>query len=476
MNLGQVFTDKTIANYMVSLFSISKDSPVLDPCFGEGVFIKSLMDDKFSNITGVEIDSTLFNNIKEEFKGLHLFNKDFLMSFGKSKYNGIIMNPPYIRHEEIDNLKLYGITKKQLLSNDLFKELSAKSNLYMYFIIKAISLLKSNGELIVIFPSSWINAKNGNSFKKIIEQDCSIEKQINISGKVFNKKALVDVVILKIKKSKDKKKTIFKVLGFDGKNIFERKQQEKIDICLPQKFSDIALIKRGLTTGYNQMFINPSIKNKVNLLPIISSPKQIDGYSIKKQNYDLLLKIKDFDLESQKYISHFEKEIKLKQKPRTLYNKIISKEPNWFSLKTTAQKGVVFSYFVRSDMKFILNETNIVIRDNFYVITPKINVFLLFALLNNLYTYYQLECIGKKYGNGLLKIQSYDFKNLSFPIINSESDIKELEKLSKLLIETNNEDIIYEITKIISKYTNIDLTMIKNAYFSIRNFRLEEKL
>ena len=127
-------------------------------------------------------------------------------------------------------------------------------------------------------------------------------------------------------------------------------------------------------------------------------------------------------------------------------------------------------------MKFILNETNIVIRDNFYVITPKINVFLLFALLNNLYTYYQLECIGKKYGNGLLKIQSYDFKNLSFPIINSESDIKELEKLSKLLIETNNEDIIYEITKIISKYTNIDLTMIKNAYFSIRNFRLEEKL
>ena len=39
MDLGQVFTNKTVAEYMVSMFELGKDALILDPCFGAGAFL-----------------------------------------------------------------------------------------------------------------------------------------------------------------------------------------------------------------------------------------------------------------------------------------------------------------------------------------------------------------------------------------------------------------------------------------------------
>lgn len=42
MELGQIFTNKYIANFMVSLFDLKKGAKILDPCFGTGVFLGAL--------------------------------------------------------------------------------------------------------------------------------------------------------------------------------------------------------------------------------------------------------------------------------------------------------------------------------------------------------------------------------------------------------------------------------------------------
>ena len=55
----------------------------------------------------------------------------------------------------------------------------------------------------------------------------------------------------------------------------------------------------------------------------------------------------------------------------------------------------MFSYFVRNDMKFVMNETGVLARDNFSLLNLKSISEVLFALLNNYYTYYQLELSGK---------------------------------------------------------------------------------
>ena len=126
-------------------------------------------------------------------------------------------------------------------------------------------------------------------------------------------------------------------------------------------------------------------------------------------------------------------------------------------------------------MKFVYNDSANVIRDNFYILYPKINVWVCFALLNNLYTYYQLECAGKKYGAGLLKIQRYDIEELTFPDTSkfSNADLSRMSMLAEKLAKSGNRGLVDDITTIISKYTNISYESISNGYKEIVKSRLE---
>ena len=41
-DLGQVFTKGNVAQYMVSLFDLSKEAEIMDPCYGAGSFLDAL--------------------------------------------------------------------------------------------------------------------------------------------------------------------------------------------------------------------------------------------------------------------------------------------------------------------------------------------------------------------------------------------------------------------------------------------------
>ena len=116
-----------------------------------------MTDSGYSEVDGYEIDRKLFDNVKNKYTKYNLVNADFLSCSTEQLYDGIIMNPPYIRHEKINDLKELGVSKEKLSENDLFNSLPHTANMYMYFIVKGFSLLRMGGEMIVIFPSSWIN-------------------------------------------------------------------------------------------------------------------------------------------------------------------------------------------------------------------------------------------------------------------------------------------------------------------------------
>ena len=61
MNLGQIYTKRVVADYIVGLFSLKGKARVLDPCFGHGVFIRSLLDKTDFFVDGVEIDKKSFS-------------------------------------------------------------------------------------------------------------------------------------------------------------------------------------------------------------------------------------------------------------------------------------------------------------------------------------------------------------------------------------------------------------------------------
>ncbi len=479
MDLGQVFTKGTVAEYMVSLFTIKKDALVLDPCFGEGAFLSALQKAETNSVVGYEIDSKLYNKTKKKYPQYSLKNADFLQASSKKKYDGIIMNPPYVRHEKINDLAELGVCKDVLNCNDIFKGLPSTANLYMYFIIKAVSLLKKNGEMIVIFPGSWLQAKNGDGFSSALHKDCSVEKRIHISGDVFEESALVDVLILKLRKDGKNKVAEPEYIRFNN-GILEayENKNEAVEINFKEPFSSISKVRRGLTTGCNGMFINPAFAyREMHTRPIISSPKQIEGFSTKGAISDELLVVDSNNIKDEgvtSFIAQWKKRILADGKPETLVKKI-KEQKEWYRLNLFDCHGIIFSYFVRNDMKFVYNDTDNMIRDNFYVLYPAIDRWVCFALLNNLYTFYQLECVGKKYGAGLLKIQRYDIENLHFPDVKafSEDDMGELKKLGKKLAKTGDRKIIADITQVVSHYSDISYERISLKYNDIVKNRLE---
>lgn len=480
VELGQVFTSKLIAKHMVALFSIPHDSKILDPCFGGAVFIDALVEDNYSDITGCELDDEWYNKAAEKFNDVTLFNGDFLKYHSDELFDGIIMNPPYIRQERIDDLSEYGITKRTLRSDEIYNILPKTANLYMYFVLKGVSLLKDNGEMVIIFPSSWIDAKNGDSFKSYIYNQCDVVEQIHISGNVFEGDAIVDVIILKIIKRKSTGSTSVQYMYVkDDILIPVNKNVGTISLDFNCKLLRYASVRRGLTTGFNEIFINPddSYELKEYLDTIISSPKDVVGYSTQNAHCDNLLIIrKDDEIsdELRRYIVNNEIIIKDTGKPKTLYSKICRNEP-WYEITPFDGKGIIFSYFVRNEMKFILNHRSINIRDNFYIIKPKINDYLMLALLNNYYTYYQLEKRGKKYGAGLLKLQRYDIEELMFPDTDcmDDADIKKIISLAKELVKHNDPSKVEEITRVISDTTSVSFEVILDEYAKVKRSRLE---
>ena len=480
MNLGQVYTKDIVSDFMVSLIDLPKDAYIVDPCFGRGVFVKSLQKENFTNITGVEIDPETFKLIDfDDYTGCNLINKDFFQFEPSCEIDGFILNPPYVRQEEIDNMSLLGITKESIVSKCGDFNIYSKANLYLYFIARCITLLKDGGEFVAIFPNAWVNTPDGKGFMSQIESKGFISNLIQVIGYPFVGNPLVDVMILKFIKGRTgytKNETL--IINGNELTISKGKSQVVFDSlsCVP--LYSFANIRRGVTTGFNKVFINPPLESDKIKTDILSTPKDVVGYSTKNAKFDKLLILSANEELSSDIVAYLEKSEKLilqERKPKTLVNQIENKKV-WYVIKTPTKSDLIFPYIIRDSVRFIYNEAKVIARDNFYTISSEHNPLLIMALLNNLFVFSQLELCGKSYGNGLLKIQKYDIDNIVVPNPNvlSNDTVLKLVDCSKKLIETRDSKYILESTSILSKYYKID--NIEDIYNSQKANRLKYEL
>ena len=297
MNLGQVYTKRKVADYMVSLFSLKGKARVLDPCFGQGVFVKSMLEKTEFLIYGVEIDEKSFSLFKNpNTERCSLKNCDFFDI--EDKYDGIIMNPPYVRQEELNALKPLGVSKQKLQTSCGLMTISSKANLYMYFILRSILLLRDGGELIAIFPNSWTKTPVGKQFHEQICHHGCITEIINVEGEAFESSPMVDVCIMKFVKG-GSGNTVYKQMTItpsDVLSITTVDKQKGNKVMSLVKLQMVAKVRRGITTGFNRLFINPTLFTQDHLVEILSSPKDIQGYSTNRCKLDTMLAIKNGDV------------------------------------------------------------------------------------------------------------------------------------------------------------------------------------
>ena len=198
------------------------------------------------------------------------------------------------------------------------------------------------------------------------------------------------------------------------------------------------------------------------------------GYSTKYCRQDKLLAIKsgdDLNEEEVTYLENSANVILKEGKPSTLKTMIEDGRP-WYYITVPESAQIVFSYIVRNNLKFVLNEEKCNVRDNFYMISSRFDSLLLMALLNNYYVYRQLENLGKSYGKGLLKLQKYDIDEIKVPHPDTiqEEDKSKLVLLSEELVKTSDECYIDAVTNLLAPYYGY--SGVKEQYIKMKSKRL----
>lgn len=161
--LGQVFTPSCVVRAMLSLRSNS--GRVLEPSCGDGAFSNCL-----PGCVAIEFDRT--------HAPAGSLNIDFFAYPESEKFATIIGNPPYVRYQDIHP------ETKALIKSNLF---DLRSNLYLFFIEKAVRHLADGGELIFITPRDFLKTTSSVRMNRWLYSHGTITHAIELGdAKVFS--------------------------------------------------------------------------------------------------------------------------------------------------------------------------------------------------------------------------------------------------------------------------------------------------
>ncbi|MEM3193254.1 MAG: DNA methyltransferase [Candidatus Parvarchaeota archaeon] len=261
------------------------------------------------------------NDIRKKLYGNSYENLNSYLS-GK-KADIIVMNPPYVRKESIPKdrkeyyLKTYTIdsdSRREKGEQDadqatvdtgkrpkkLTPKIDAKSDLYVYFFMRAVDLLSDKGVAAVISSDKWLETGYGESLQLFLknkllavygQRERSFGADINTVISVFTKKAssqFIHFTYLERYSSTSVENDV--VLDRNnlsvGKWFYLRAPKlfmEKIYPKLTHKLSDFAEIKRGFTTGANDFFYMKDVSSQYEM-DYINNPKKFEEWGVKAKN------------------------------------------------------------------------------------------------------------------------------------------------------------------------------------------------
>lgn len=215
---GAIYTPYDLATAMVNWAVAASSDTVLDLGVGEGTFSFAAFERLLQlgatrlhasqQVFGTEIDAVRFSAFLKEAENRnvvfpHIENADFFnyQLHPSQQFDAVIGNPPYIRRysiADIDTVRKVVLRSTQIHADDL-KNLS---DLYIYFVLHAVTRLRVGGRLCVVTADPWLNVGYGRILKKYLLEHFSIEHILTIDRRLFPN-ADVRAVILHARRTDD---------------------------------------------------------------------------------------------------------------------------------------------------------------------------------------------------------------------------------------------------------------------------------
>jgi hypothetical protein len=195
-NLGSIYTPVEFARLLVEWGIRNKRDNVLDLGVGEGVFtflaferlqkLGATSEAASNQLYGSEIHAPTFKKFIKHAEERnvtfpHIQRDNFLIR-NFPEVDSVIGNPPYVRRSAIKN---FGELSR--CNDSAFDEydVSRLSDLYIYFLLCAVSNLKIGGRLAIITADTWLNVRYGETFKRVLADSFAIESLISFDRAVF---------------------------------------------------------------------------------------------------------------------------------------------------------------------------------------------------------------------------------------------------------------------------------------------------
>ncbi|HED7857830.1 TPA: Eco57I restriction-modification methylase domain-containing protein [Campylobacter coli] len=393
----------------------------------------------------------------------------------------IIGNPPYIRQEELKELKPH------LAKN--YKVYKGTSDIYTYFYELGFNVLKDNGVLSYITSNKYTRAGYGEALREFLLKNVKFLEYTDLNGiKVFDS-ATVDTSILCFEKSKSKdnkfkylalSNEILKTCAYDiglykdyaefSQNSLSKESftfSDENTSVLKAKIERIGTplkewyglnIYRGILTGYNEAFIITTEKRNEILANCKDEAekertaklirKMLRGRDIKRYSYEwaglwvigtfpsLKIDIEQYPALKQ-YLSQFLPRIEQSGEKgcrKKTSNKWFETQDNIAYYEEFEKEKIVWNR-ISSDLCFSYDNQKNFILDSMFSITfySNINLKYLIANLNSSISKFWIKNNAATLGDGIYGAKIY-IEKLSIPKINSKN-----EKLANELVSLVDE-------------------------------------
>lgn len=271
---SDIFTEDEQSKLMASF--LHKGGNILEPSVGTGNLLKYISIENYDSVDVFELKQEFLNQIKG--KKIKKFNEDFLKTNITTKYNNIILNPPYIRTQDLsESYRKFIKTEFSILKNGLV-------DIYYAFLIKCLDLLEVNGVMVSITPNTFLYNKSAVLIRKYLIENRYIENIIDYgSEKVFTNVSVYCCITVFTKQPKEyfmynNKKIIYSDIDNTTFNLFNQNSSENT-------LKKICKITNGIATLRDNVYIMENNKFNEPCIVSITNGKE-DNYIIYPYNQD----------------------------------------------------------------------------------------------------------------------------------------------------------------------------------------------
>lgn len=517
-NGGIYYTPTELAGFAVNSIINNPTSTILDPCFGHGSLlfaaynklVQSGCKEPNKQLYGCDIlrpPSKVLIALQAIVDRDNLIESDFFnLRDGQldSKFDIIIMNPPFVRHHLISS----EIKTRLKKATGSILSLSKTSDLWAYFIIRNLVYLNSGGSMLAILPWSFLHSDYSKPIRQYLIDNFKSIKTLSIGKRLFEN-TQERILVLLAEEYGGKSLEVSACYSYDipnkaidwipvgtkdisesSDNLFIHIEEYKYLYKIAERsnfqplgnFGDVRI---GTVTGANDFFIirrEKAISLGVPdswLKPIIAKAMEINKCSVIH-----LSDVQEFVLtipNKQALPATIQSYIKMAEGKGYKERYHCKKRSEWYSIELKDPPDAFLPYMIKEIPTTILNPDRVRSTNNIHGVyfddrcTENTLKWIQLSMLSSI-SQLSIEIFSRTYGSGVLKIEPSEAKKILVFSGNGLAYPKEIDStVQDLIREGNREQAMNIVDAWFMKNLNIskkEMDNILSYYRKLKEVRL----